>query len=188
MPKCLGKLPPKFDKRTLRFARYVKASALPPAPPSVTWSSKVSQWGEMLNQQIGDCTCAAVGHSIQTWTANNGSEVTISDQDVLNAYIAVTGEEGAAYNPQTGANDNGCNEIDVLNYWRTTGVGGHKLGAYAAVAHTSEQELQEAIWLFGACYIGVNLPLAAQQQINSGQAWDVPAHIGFFQRRLWQPG
>lgn len=189
MQRRLGKRPPKHDKRTLRFAKYLIASQLPPPPVSVDWTASVAQpWGDMLNQQIGCCTIAAVGHSIQTWTANNGNEITITDQDVLNAYIAVTSQEGAAYNPQTGQNDNGAVELDVLNYWRNSGIGGHKIGAYAAILPTSQQEIMEAIWLFGVCYIGLSLPLEAQQLVDQNQPWDVPSSIGFLQRNLWQPG
>ena len=53
---------------------------------------------------------------------------TPSDKQVVAAYSAITG-----YNPSTGANDNGAVEIDVLNYWRQTGIAGHKIGAYVAL-------------------------------------------------------
>ena len=74
----------------------------------------------------------------------------------------------------------------MLNYWRTSGVGGHQIGAYAAVHPQSPREVQEAIYLFGGLYIGVALPLAAQNQ----QVWDVPRHP-FRVPALhpsWQPG
>ena len=31
----------------------------------------------------------------------------------------------------TGLNDNGAVILDVLNYWRKTGIGGHPISAYA---------------------------------------------------------
>ena len=33
----------------------------------------------MLNDSIGDCTCAAAGHLIMEWTANAGKEVVPAD-------------------------------------------------------------------------------------------------------------
>jgi hypothetical protein len=180
LTRKLGKLPPRHDPRTLRFARYVDAQ-LPPPPASCNWSAKGSaDWGQMLNDQIGDCTCAAAGHAIQLWTANHGAEQTPSDAAILTAYEAVSG-----YDPATGANDNGAVEIDVLNYWRQTGVGGHRIGAYAALHPQSPREVQEAIWLFGGIYIGLALPLAAQQQ----QVWSAP-HFRFpsLPHPSWQPG
>jgi hypothetical protein len=175
----LGKLPPRHDPRTLRFARYTSAQ-LPPPPASITWSTKAgSPWGMMLNDKIGDCTCAAAGHAVQTWTANTTGEVTLADSAVLAAYQAVSG-----YDPSTGANDNGAVEIDVLNYWRNTGVGGHQIGAYAAVHPQSPREVQEAIYLFGGLYIGVGLPLASQQQ----EVWSAPAFHFPSLHPAWRPG
>jgi len=50
----------------LRFARYVLPSALPPLPSYVRWSQNcAAPWGMMLNDKIGDCTCASAGHAIQ---------------------------------------------------------------------------------------------------------------------------
>lgn len=176
----LGKLPPRRDPRTLRFARYVLPSALPPLPQWVRWSQSARDaWGMMLNDTIGDCTCASAGHAIQAWTANHGAEVTLPDASILSAYQAVSG-----YNPATGANDNGAVEIDVLNYWRNTGIGGHRIGAYVTLQPRDVREVKEAIYLFGGVYIGVALPAAAQ-----GQAvWKAP-HFRFdFGHPAWQPG
>lgn len=176
----LGRLPPRFDPRTLRAARYLIPSALPPLPTYVHWSQNAKQpWGMMLNDRLGDCTCAGVGHAIQTWTANHGQEVTLPDSDILTAYEAVSG-----YDPTTGANDNGAVEIDVLNYWRNTGVGGHKIGAYVALEPRDQREIKEGIYLFGGVYIGIALPAAWQNQ----STWKAP-HFHFdFGHPAWQPG
>ena len=176
----LGCKPRRIDTRTLRFAKYLVASALPPAPASCDWTTKAApDWGMMVNDQIGDCTIASAGHAIQTWSAQNGSEVTLDDSAIVAAYSAVSG-----YDPTTGANDNGAVELDVLNYWRNTGIGGRKLGAYAAVMPSSASEVKEAIWLMGGVYMGVALPAAVQGRPR----WLIPN--SHWQRRLpqWQPG
>jgi hypothetical protein len=118
----LGKAAARYDPRTLLLASYV-TPALPAPPASFDLTPKVgASWGMMDNDQIGDCTCAAAGHLIMEWTANAGKKmVTPTDKQIVAAYSAITG-----YNPATGANDNGANEIDVLNYWRQTGIAGHK--------------------------------------------------------------
>lgn len=176
----LGKLPPRRDPRTLRFARYVLPSALPPLPQWVRWSQSARDpWGMMLNDRIGDCTCASAGHAIQTWTANHGAEVTLPDAAILAAYQAVSG-----YDPVTGANDNGAVELDVLNYWRNTGVAGHKIGAFVSLNPQDHREVQEAIYLFGGVYIGVALPLAAQGQ----SLWRAPHYHFDFGHPAWRPG
>jgi hypothetical protein len=125
----LGKQPPRHDPRTLLFATYATAT-LPAPPPSLNLTTKVKvPWGMMDNAQIGDCTCAAAGHLMMEWTANAQSKIfTPSDAQIIAAYSAITG-----YNPKTGANDNGAQEVDVLNYWRQTGIAGHKIQAFMAL-------------------------------------------------------
>lgn len=162
----LGKRAPKHDPRTLHLADYLNTGNLPKIPTQVDWSSKVSQWGMMGNSTIGDCTTAGAGHLIEAWSANASSEVIPSDADIIAAYSAITG-----YDPSTGANDNGAYETDVLNYWRSTGIAGHKIYAYTALEPRNHSHVKASIYLFGGCYIGLALPLSAQNQT----VWSVPA-------------
>jgi hypothetical protein len=182
----LGRKPKREDDRTLRMAHYF-LGGLPPTPAGFDWSKGMKSWGAMLNDRQGCCTCSEIGHQIQAWTQIVASLLTLPDSAIETAYVAVTGEEGAAYNPATGANDNGCNILDVLNYWRQVGVGGHKILAYAAIDHTNKAEVLVGGLVFGGLYAGVNLPLTAKDQIRAGQAWDVPAGgaVGRGKPRSW---
>lgn len=161
----LGKAHPRHDPRTLQLKKYLRAEALPPPPASVDWGAKIKAWPMMRNDTVGDCTCAAAGHLIQEWTANASSEVILSDDAVLAAYSAITG-----YNPMTQANDTGAVELDVLNYWRQTGIGNHKIEAFVALELRNTDHVKSALNIFGGCYIGLALPAIAQQQ----DVWDVP--------------
>lgn len=162
----LGKKPAVHDKRTLQLANYLKIAQLPPIPASYSWATDVkSPWGMMANDRLGDCTCAAAGHLILEWTSDNNAPVVPTDQQIIDAYSAITG-----YNPQTGANDNGAVETDVLNYWRQTGIAGHQIGAYAALEPKNHTHVQATTWLFGGVYLGMSLPLSAQSQT----VWSVP--------------
>jgi hypothetical protein len=160
----LGKLPARHDPRTLQMANYLE---LPAFPTSRDWTSKaVPAWGMMLNDQLGDCTCAAIGHITQAWTANAGpKEITLPDQAILKAYEAVGG-----YKPGHPETDRGAVELDVLKYWRKTGVGGHKIDAFVALEPKNHQHVEAAVDLFGGAYIGVALPVSAQKQ----KVWSVP--------------
>lgn len=163
LPK-LGKAAPRKDPRTLKLAYYLPA--LPVVPAQMDYSTKVNQWGMMLNDQIGDCTCAAAGHLIEQWTANASQMATPTDDQILAAYEAIGG-----YNPNDPSTDNGCVVLDVLNYWRQNGIAGHKIGCYAEVSHANLDHVKAGLFIFGGVYVGVQLPLSAQ-----GQAiWDVPA-------------
>jgi hypothetical protein len=165
----LGKQAARHDPRTLLLASYI-AAGMPTAPASLDLSSKVKAWGMMDNDQIGDCTCAAAAHLIMEWTANVGKKmVAPTDKQIVAAYSAVTG-----YNPATGANDNGAAEIDVLNYWRQSGIAGHKIGAYAAVEPGNHGNIMDSVFIFQGCYIGIQLPISAQAQVQNHQPWSLP--------------
>jgi hypothetical protein len=165
----LGKQTARHDPRTLLLASYV-TPALPTPPASFDLTTKVSAWGMMDNDQIGDCTCAAAGHLLMEWTANAGKKMfTPTDKQVVAAYSAITG-----YNPTTGANDNGAVEIDVLNYWRQSGIAGHKIGAYVALEPANHAHVMDSVYIFEGCYIGLRLPKSAQAQVQNHQPWSVP--------------
>ena len=160
----LGKKKAKHDPRTLQMANYLQ---LPKIPNARAWASKLSKpLGVMKNDSLGDCTCAAMGHAVQTWTANASKEVTPSDNDIVAAYSAVGG-----YVPGNPGTDNGAVELDVLNYWRKTGLSGKKIAAYVATEPQNLVHVKAAIELFGGCYIGLALPISAQSQ----KVWSVPS-------------
>ncbi|MFZ0640645.1 MAG: hypothetical protein WAN33_03910 [Candidatus Acidiferrales bacterium] len=166
MPFRLGKLAPRVDSRTLKLQAYLRQRALPSPPSAVDWTAKISSWPMMANDTIGDCTCAAAGHMIECWTANLGDAFTPTNAQIIAAYSA-TGDYVVG-DPTT---DNGAVELDVLNYWRQQGIAGHKIDAYASFDSHSQECARQAISLFGGVYIGLSLPLFAQQQ----DVWDVPS-------------
>jgi hypothetical protein len=161
----LGKQPP--DPRKLMLHRYMDMKTLPPADPAADWSDAVQvPWGMFKNDSIGDCTCAAIAHSLMVWTANASNVVVPSDADVLATYSAITG-----YDPSDPSTDRGAVEVDCLKYWRATGIAGHKIDAWADVDPTNFEHVKWALSMFGNGYIGLGLPLTAQNQV--GTLWTV---------------
>jgi hypothetical protein len=158
----LGKFPVRTDVRTLSLGRYVDGTRLPAPPAAFDETSGVPEWPMYANDRVGDCTTAAAGHMIEAWTAaGRGRVVEITERDVLDAFARVkvvdpaTGEEGAI-------------ELDVLRYWRKSGIGGHRIGAFTRVSVHNHTLVETAAWLFGGLYIGVQLPETAQSQ----EVWD----------------
>ena len=171
----LGKRAMRHDHRTLMLARYLTPS-LPAAPASVDYSHGITDWGMMLNDRYGCCTIAAIGHAVQTWTANAlGRELTVPDSTILKYY-----EQWDGYNPANSSTDQGGVELDVLKHFQQEGFDSTKLDAFAAVDFGSDL-VKSAIWLFGGAYIGVELPIRAQDQ----DVWDVGGNGAADQAGSW---
>jgi hypothetical protein len=159
---ALGKLPARIDVRTLALARYLDRDVLPAPPPALDLAASVPDWPMYGNDRIGDCTTAAAGHMIEAWTAAAaGRAVEVSEQSVLAAFDAVK-----VVDPETG--EEGAVELDVLNLWRTAGIGDHRIGAFARVAGSDHDLVCTAAYLFGGLFIGLQMPLSAQEQ----SVWD----------------
>lgn len=164
----LGRRAVRTDSRTFRLARYL-TRALPPPPATRDWSCGTKDFGMMLNDTLGDCTIVGGAHAVQIWTANTATQVTIGDDAVLDAY-----KQWDGYDPSDASTDRGGIELDVLTKWRKSTLGGHVLTAFAATNVKDLQEIRQAINLFGGVYIGVALPLSAQDQ----EVWDVTRDNG----------
>ena len=171
----LGRTQSPLDPRTLRHATYRVAAALPQFPPTEDYT--VPSWPMYLNDTIGDCAVAGPAHMIQAWTARGAGEVTLADADVLAAYRAISG-----YDPADPSTDTGCNLLDVLKYWQSTGIGGHKIGPYVAIDPTNQSEVCEAHHLYVGVLLGLDMPAAWQQATT----WDVgPSQTGDWGVGTW---
>jgi hypothetical protein len=161
----LGKGAPRLDHRTLRLADFLVPAALPPVKEAVdNLAPCPDDMSMMLNDEQGDCTCAAVGHFIQLATANRGGIVTPPDSAIEKAY-----EDVGGFRPGDPSTDQGAVILDVLNYWRKTGVGGFKIDGFAALQPQNPDHIKLAIDLGGAVDIGLALPISAQTQ----EVWDL---------------
>lgn len=164
----LGRKAIKTDSRTLALGDYLKPS-LPPPPPAKDWTCGIVNWGVMMNDKLGDCTIAGCAHAIQVWSACLGKETTVGDNTVLSFY-----EKWDGYNPADPTTDNGGIELDVLNNWRKEAIDGHDLFAFTAPKFSNLVQIRQAISLFGGVYIGLALPVTAQNQ----DVWDVVSNGG----------
>lgn len=163
----LGRKALKTDSRTLRLAKYMKA--LGPAPAAVNYAKGIINFGMMLNDTLGDCTIAGIGHAIQIWTANASAEKTIPDSIIQNYYSTWDG-----YVPGDPSTDNGGAELDVLSAWKAQGFSGHLLTAYADPNVSNIAEVKQAINLFLGLYIGLNVTNQVMENDNDPTIpWDV---------------
>lgn len=189
MPRMLGckKSDPRKIRRAASMEHYLVAANLPRLPQATNWRSRLNAatLGAMLNDQWGCCVVSAQGHSIQAYTACASQEVTVPDSSILNGYIAMTGEEGAAFNPGPPAvNDNGVQLSDGIDYMINTGIDGHMFLAKLSINPRNFTSIQYGLALFGIVQIGVSL---TPQTLQSTDTWDIPAHIPFFHRHEYTP-
>ena len=175
----LGKKPAKHDARTLKLASYLKVADLPPIPAEVKYHERVRNYPMYQNDVIGDCAIAGPAHQIQTWSANDGTEITPTEGQVLEGYQRVGG-----WNPADPSTDQGCILLNVMNAWRREGICGRKIGAFAAVNNDGIDTFKAGVYMFGGAMLGVNLPAA----IEGADEWVLPGHVPMRQRREWQAG
>jgi hypothetical protein len=135
---------------------------LPAPPPSVDYTTGMpANFGMMLNDTLGDCTCAAVYHAIQVWSYKaQNQEVTEPDKDVEQLYIQACG-----YDPKQGGEGPGGNEQHVLSYLLSKGApfgpagkSRHKILAFVEVDPRNIDDVKSTINDCGVAYIGFNVP------------------------------
>ena len=158
----LGRLHRTYDPRIPHMSALTAGQVLTPPPAVADWTHGMpSSLGMMLNDTLGDCTCAAFYHALQVWSYNAaGAMVTQPDADVEKLYVLACG-----YNPRVGGEGPGGNEQKVLTYiLRTgaptgpTGQTANKLTAFVEVDPRNIDDVKRAIVSCGVAYIGFNVP------------------------------
>lgn len=161
-----GRLPPHPEDTHPRLKLSPFLRAVTP-PPSVDWYSRIPMWPMYLNDQLGDCTEAMVGHIIENVSMyGEGGPVEITDDDVLAAYERVSG-----YNPNDPSTDQGAVLQDVYGDWRKTGVGGHKATVFAQVDEKNLTQVRQAVDQFGAVGLGIVVTQDMMDDFNAGLPW-----------------
>lgn len=163
---ALGRLPmhPEDTHPRVKLAPFLD-HPLVNVPDSIDYHSKVENWPMYLNDHLGDCTCAGIGHMIEAFTAYASSEVNLDDNSILSLY------ERFGYVPGDPNTDQGANEQDVLQSMVDEGIDGHKYSAFAQVDHTNMDHVYAALYLFGSLYLGIQCPQSAQEQFQEGKEW-----------------
>ena len=168
----LGRAPFQPRRRRLNLRAFVDSGYRPPAVAD--HASLVPLWPSYANDRYGDCVWASVGHAVQSITYYGGRDyTTLAESDLLAAYSEVTGfhlHDPRVPNPT----DNGTVVADALKHWRTKGIAGDRILAYAFV-NRSFGAYAAGIDLFGFLNVGINLPRYAWQRFEDGAAhWSLP--------------
>lgn len=164
-----GKHAAKHDYRTLRFKNYL-TPALPAPPASLNVLTRVYQNLGLSdpavlfpmdgNDTLGDCTIAALAHSIAVYSGLVSKKRIIAQTAVVKLYRKLTGGE-----------DTGLNELDVLNYWRQNAVSGDEILAFASIDPKNHTHVQQAIQIFGGVYLGFQCQENCQEEFAAKKPW-----------------
>ena len=166
-----GKLPYVHDERTFHLKDYLSQEPITNIPKEYNWGSKIrtGNWSSFGNLKINNCTCAAAGHLIMTWTANIGRVRKPTTKSIVAAYTDITG-----FNPKTDGVGEPVEAIKALKYWRKHGINERTIISFAKLSFRNREQLKQAIYLYGGCYVGLNLPKSAEKQYNESKKWTVP--------------
>lgn len=166
-----GRLPRLVDARTFKLSSYLKGTEALPIPSRYNWGRKIrkDKWGVLGNLTANLCTCSAAGHMKMVWTVNTSGLKRPDEAAIMDAYCALTD-----YVPETDANDTGVEALKALKYWRKHGIAGEKIMAFAELEDGNVEQLLKTIYLFGGCYVGLNLPKSAERQYNTTKKWTLP--------------
>ena len=164
----LGKAEARKDPRNLRFASLLTGKG-PRLPASYDFDTRHTGIPTPMfaNDTHGDCVIAGRAHqTLRFEDLEQGSPIMIKDADVLREY-----------NLETGGSDTGLVVLDSLKSWRKVGwkVGKlrYKIRAFSELNFRDHDEVMTAIYADLGIGLGLQLPISAQGQIQTGQGWDV---------------
>jgi hypothetical protein len=163
-----GMLPWRPEAVKLQMRSYLLSDALPQVPPTfghVHHAAPPGQWGMLGNDKAGDCVLAGAAHETMTWAWAVRRPIPVfSTVNVLKQYRALTGGHDKGLDPIATAKwrvSNGITDADGAV---------HRVKAFGSVGSLSDVEL--AVYLFGVCGVGAQLPNSAEQQFIDGRPWD----------------
>jgi hypothetical protein len=187
--KCLGRIQPRSDPRTLMLRAFAPAMANPPPTFTHFWTRRANfsneSWG---NRAVGDCTLASQCNLFRLFERlERGRTVVINPQEVIDKYFQMTQD-------LYGGGDTGAYEEDALNRSRSEDTcmrdaSGHPLliDAYVRVDPKDIDAVKWALAMSAGHGIKIcfNLPLA-WSGIDPPAMWDVPE--GQPLTGEWEPG
>lgn len=178
---------PKINVRD--FVDVEKAVATFPVveQPIVNYQPLVKSWSMFLNDELGDCTCAALANGKKVFNAMVGDAFTVTDADVEKMY------EGSGYVPGNANTDQGWTLEGAAQWAMKYGLQGTPdILGYAQVSLTDQDAQQVALELFGGLYEGAALPRSAETQYSASSPWVVtsstPGDAGSWGGHcMWRP-
>ena len=179
----LGRLPRSHNAAVPAMMQMRRTAQVPPLPPALNWlDSMPAGLGMMLNDQLGDCTVAAIFHALQVWTFHTQSKM-LTEPD---AYVQALYAKACGYVPGDESTDQGGNEQDVLTFCMRNGIpvapGGpadiNKIAAFIEIDPRQVDDVKRSVAEGGIIYLGINIP-EAWCSMPVGEDWtDASGPVG----------
>jgi hypothetical protein len=149
----------------LQLSSYIAVHALP-TPPQHDVYQHTDSWPMLANDKFNCCTSAAAGHMVHHWTSVNQDSVVLTDTDIIRAHAELTHDDL----------NQPVSMLTALKFWRKTGIGDHQIHSFMSAGKAKADTLRAVIYLFGAAYIGLDLPnFALPRKIEEIQTiqWEI---------------
>jgi hypothetical protein len=183
LDRKLGRMPFVRDSRDVMMAKYVDSHRILDSaaiPGALSWEAWPGPNGRLPardtdalgNNIAGNCVLVGPGHMVRMVGALTGRSFNVTADTAIAEYTALTG-----YNPATGEDDNGATIRTMLKRWKSVGLYGTKIKAFARVNPNNIDEVIAASWLGCGLIGGFELPISAQGQMDAKgrQLWSVPS-------------
>ena len=165
-----GMLPWQPDAVKLRMSTYLVSASLPAVPATfghVHSPAPSGGWGMLGNDQAGDCVLAGAAHEAMVWEwATRKPLPRFTSANVLGQYYTLAGGKDAGLDPIGVAKwrcSNGLVDADGIV---------HQVKAFGSISVSDIAELEQAVYLFGACGVAGALPDSAEQQFANREPWN----------------
>lgn len=159
-----GAIPSRQDPRTITFKSVARQLAATPKfrPPAPMFDTRPRgmRWEILGNDRYGNCTIAGIVRIMMASAHRRGKRLPILEQDVINAYLTMTGGV-----------DEGAMPINALTYMRNVGIRGCKVVAFARVDDGDVREHRSALQSFGSMYVAAALP--ARLDEDRDRRWEL---------------
>lgn len=175
----LGRLARTHDPRIPHMSAFFARRQPIQLPAAQDWTAGMpAELGLMLNDRLGDCTCAAFYHALQVWSFNATATLeTQPDEVVEQLYVRACG-----YNPGEAGQGPGGNVQQVLTYVLKQGApvnptpdGVNRIHAFLEVDPRHTDDVKRTIMECGVAYVGFSVPdwLIPQPPARPPALWDV---------------
>ena len=194
-----GRNPYHHDERTLKLRDILnKLDKEKDIPAQYDWGRRIKpdhSWGDYGNLKLNNCTFVTAAYLIMIWKSYKAEKIyRPAVKTIIEDYSKLIKDNRKGGKSLKAILDEGGKSLEairVLSHWRKHGIDGHKIIAFAKLTFNNKkvqkEELKRVIYLYGGCFIGLNIPRSVENQWQHSKIWSIIRRVpgGDARRRLW---